>query len=126
MWKTGHLHGGVPFCRSAVILVLILVAVLVLILILILILIAALVGILILVLILVIHGGFLQNYIYGLAAILACPVFQALSFGLKRMLARSPAAMAAVIPPAADFIPPVNIPRNPSCWTASLTPFARL
>lgn len=33
---------------------------------------------------------------------------------------------APAIPPAADFNPPVNMPRNPVLSISSITPFARL
>ena len=56
---------------------------------------------------------------------LYCPKIQDLSFGLKIRLASNPAKMAAAIPPAEDLSPPVNIPKNPFSYTASLTPLAR-
>ena len=107
-------------------------AVLVLVGILVLILVAVLVGILItvliaiLILILVIHSLFLRFIYCGHSAYLVYPEFQALSLALKRKLASKPAKMAAVIPPAAAFSPPVKIPRKPSCMTADFTPLERV
>ena len=80
----------------------------------------------ILVLVLVIHSIDPPMFIYGLAAMLACPAFQDLSLGLKRKLASSPETIAAVIPPAVAFNPPVRMPRKPSSSIASITPFARV
>ena len=102
--------------------VLVLVGILILIAVLIGILITVLVAVLILVLVLVIHSVFLRFIYCGHSAYLVCPEFQALSFALKRKLASKPAKMAAVIPPAVAFSPPVNIPRKPSCMTADFTP----
>lgn len=90
--------------------VLVLVAALVLILVVVLV----LVLILVLVLVLVIHSSLPPILICGYAAMVACPKDQDLSFALKRSPAISPAKMAAVMPPAAAFSPPVKIPRNPS------------
>lgn len=107
-------------------------AVLVLVGILVLILVAVLVGILItvliaiLILVLVIHSLFLRFIYCGHSAYLVCPEFQALSLALKRKLASKPAKMAAVMPPAAAFSPPVKIPRKPSCMTADFTPLERV
>ena len=103
---------GRPICLAAVlvlVLVLILIAVLVLILVLILILIAVLVLILI-----VIHDFSSENLYLRVTALPVCPDFQDLSLALKIKLASSPAKIAAAIPPAQAFSPPVKIPRNPS------------
>lgn len=102
--------------------VLVLVGILILIAVLIGILITVLVAVLILVLVLVIHSVFLRFIYCGHSAYLVYPNFQALSLALKRKLASKPAKMAAVIPPAVAFSPPVKIPRKPSCITADFTP----
>ena len=81
-----------------------------------------LVAVLILILVLVIHSVFLRFIFCGHSAYLVCPEFQDLSLALKRKLASKPAKMAAVIPPAVAFSPPVKIPRKPSCITADFTP----
>ena len=94
----------------------------------ILILVAVLIGILItflvavLILVLVIHSVFLRFIYCGHSAYLVYPEFQALSLALKRKLASKPAKMAAVMPPAVAFSPPVKMPRKPSCITADFTP----
>ncbi len=86
-------------------------------------LVAILVGVLSLV-VLVVHSKILRFYICGNAASIGYPKYQDLSFGLNIRLVRSPATIAAVMPPAVAFNPPVSIPRKP-CWsTASLTPLA--
>ncbi len=93
---------------------------------------AVLVLVLILVLVLAlilvaIHVMILQNMVFTAGPLgEVCPKTQDLSFALKKRLASSPAATAAVIPPAVALSPPVSVPKNPSCVTASLTPFARL
>jgi hypothetical protein len=46
-------------------------------------------------------------------------------FGLDINEARYPKKIAAAIPPAAAFVPPVNTPINPDLPTSSITPFAR-
>lgn len=128
-------RSGLPTCpgrirtaSAAVLLVVgLLVAVLILILAVVLVLVIVLAVVLILVLILiVIHCQFLHILLCGLSAFVACPKIHDLSFGLKRMAARTPQTMAAVMPPAVAFRPPVKMPRNPSWVTASFTPFARL
>ena len=107
--------------------VLILVAVLILIavLVIVLVLIVVLIAILVLIPILVIHVLLLLIRSDGIAALLGYPAYQDLSLALNRKLAARPATMAAVIPPAAAFSPPVKMPRNPSFVTASFTPLAR-
>ena len=60
------------------------------------------------------------------AARIAYPEYQDLSFGLNTKLAKSPATMAAVIPPAVPLRPPVNIPRKPCSSTAERTLLARV
>ena len=86
-------------------------------------LVAILVGVLSLV-VLVVHSKILRFYICGNAASIGYPKYQDLSFGLNIRLVSSPATIAAVMPPAVAFNPPVSIPRKP-CWsTASLTPLA--
>lgn len=109
----------------AVVLVLILILVAVLVLVLILVLILVVVLVLILVLI-VIHGSSSKLFFRGYAAKLAFPAFQLLSLSLKIRLTTRPQVIAAAIPPAVAFSPPVKIPRNPSLSTASRTPLARL
>ena len=99
-----------------IVLILVLVAVLVLITVL----------VVVLITVLVIHDSSSKICTCGIAASIVCPVFQLLSFGRKRKLARRPAVMATVIPPAQAFSPPVKIPRKPSLCTASRTPLARL
>ena len=64
--------------------------------------------------------------ICGHTANIACPKNQDLSFALNKRLAKSPAIIAAVIPPAVPFSPPVNIPRKPASRTLSFTLFARV
>ena len=76
--------------------------------------------------VLVVHCKILQYYICGMTASVVCPFFQDLSFGLKIKLMRSPAVMAAVMPPAAALNPPVKTPRKPSFAMASRTPLARV
>lgn len=118
-YKKEGTHDGCPSCRLAAVLVLVvgivLGVVLIAVLILVVVLVLILIGILVAVLVLVIHNSLPPMFSYGLAAALDCPVFQALSFALKTRLATRPARMAAVIPPAAAFSPPVKIPMNPSC-----------
>lgn len=97
------------------------VAVLVIVLILSVILVIAL--ILIALLILVVHCKFLRLYHLGYPKIV-CPYTQDLSFGRKIRLTNRPATIAAVMPPAVDRKPPVNIPIMPSFAIASFTPFA--
>ena len=116
----GILTGGCPCYLAAVTVLILAVVLLLLILLTLLILIAilillVLIAILILlILILVIHGKFLRKVICGRTAVIDCPKIQLLSFGLKIRLTASPAAMAAVIPPAVAFNPPVNMPIKPS------------
>lgn len=110
-FATGHLY-------SAVVLVLLILVLLVLILLILL--------VLVLLILLVIHNYFLQIYLYcGRAARVVCPNIYALSFALKIKLTIRPLIMAAVMPPAVDFSPPVKTPKIPSLCTASFTPFAR-
>lgn len=68
--------------------------------------------VLLLILILVVHGCFLRIY-FCVSAVVACPRFYDLFFALKIKLTNSPATIAAVIPPAQAFSPPVKIPINP-------------
>lgn len=95
-----------PFALAAVLVAVLIILILVLVALVILVLI-------VLILILVVHGFFPPKYLYGLAAILAYPVIQDLSLALKIRLERSPAQMAAVIPPAEACSPPMKMPRNP-------------
>ena len=88
------------------------------------ILIFVLIGVFVLVLILIIHHKYLLRCLRK-DACLGCPFFYDLSFALKNKLARSPAKIAAVMPPAAADNPPVKIPRNPSVLIDLRTPFAR-
>lgn len=48
------------------------------------------------------------------------------SFGLNINAAKNANNTAALIPPAAAFIPPVKTPKNPIASTSSITPFAKL
>ncbi len=89
-------------------------------------LIVALVVVLILITVLIIHCLYPPDIVMRHAATIACPIFQALSFGLNKKLASKPAVMAAVIPPAVAFKPPMKMPRKPSSCTASFTPLAML
>ncbi len=91
-----------------------------------LILVVILVLVVILILVLVLHDRFLHIIDGGIAAKLSFPKIQALSLALKIKLESSPAKIAAAMPPAQAFSPPVKIPRNPLSSTASLTPLARL
>lgn len=93
--------------------VLVSVLILVLIAVLIAVLTIVLVAVLIVILVLIAHRNDPPIYIYGLAAKIECPDFQDLSFALKNKLANSPLKMAAAMPPAEAFRPPVKIPRNP-------------
>ncbi len=68
--------------------------------------------VLLLILILIIHACFLRIY-FCVSAVVACPRFYDLFFALKIKLTNSPATIAAVIPPAQAFSPPVKIPINP-------------
>ena len=102
-----RIHSAAAVLVSVLILVLILVAVLIAVLTIV------LVAVLIVILVLIAHRNDPPIYIYGLAAKIACPDFQDLSFALKNKLAKSPLKMAAAMPPAEAFRPPVKIPRNP-------------
>lgn len=82
--------------------------------------------ILIIVLVLVIHNFVPPCNIIWVIPWIVYPVFQALSLGLKRKLTKSPAVIAAVMPPAVALRPPVKIPKNPSSAMASRTPFAKV
>ena len=116
----GILTGGCPCYLAAVTVLILAVVLLLLILLILLVLIAVLILLvliailILLILILVIHGKFLRKVICGRTAVIDCPKIQLLSFGLKIRLTASPAAMAAVIPPAVAFNPPVNMPIKPS------------
>ena len=119
----GHPVNRVPHLPSAVVLVL-LIAVVLLVLLILLVLLVLLV--LVLILVLIVHNKYLHFSCCGIAAELACPKTHVLSLALNKRLAKRPAVMAAAIPPAQAFSPPVKMPRNPSVSMASLTPFARL
>ena len=114
----GHPENRVPVCHLAAILVLVsvlvLIVVLIAVLVVVLILVLVVILIAVLILVLVIHDSLPPLFYHGLAANIACPAFQDLSLALKIKLASRPARMAAVMPPAAAFSPPVKIPRNPS------------
>ena len=113
----------IPFLTVVLILiVLVVLAVVLIVLVLVVVLVAVL--ILILVLVLVVHEFYLL-FFYGLAATVVCPNVQDLSLARKIRLTSRPAVIAAVIPPAVDFKPPVNMPIKPFWFTASLTPLAR-
>ena len=100
--------------------VILIIAVLIVLLILLGVLAVVLVGILVLgtvligVLALVIHYEFPPILVIaGHAAVTGCPETQDLSLGRKRKLTINPAKMAAAMPPAQDFSPPVRTPRKP-------------
>ena len=78
---------------------------------------------LVLILILLIHCAFLRLLHLGFPWIVY-PYIQDLSRALNIRLTNRPAVIAAVIPPAVAFNPPVKTPIKPSSLTASLTPFA--
>ena len=103
-------------------LALILIAVLILVLILVVILVAVLV--LVLVLILLVHDKYLSLFLCGIAVVIVFTKYQDLSLSLKMMETIRPERIAAVIPPALAFSPPVRIPMTPSASMASRTPFA--
>ena len=115
---------------GAILIVLVLIPVLVLVLVLVLVIVIVLiilVVVLITILILIIvHDTLSSKCFLRISAELVCPAVQDLSFGLKRKLASSAKIIAAVIPPAVAFKPPVNAPSKPSWETASFTPLARL
>ena len=81
--------------------------------------------ILVLVLVLIIHFDDPPECFCGDTAVSVCPVCQDLSLGLKIKLTRSPEKMAAVIPPADAFRPPMKIPGKPWLSTAFRTPSAK-
>ena len=124
MWKykdNGLLQNATGHGHLAVVLIL-LIAVLVVLLVLI----VLILVLIVLLILLVIHSYFLQIYLYcGLAARVVYPNIYALSFALMIKLTIRPLTIAAVMPPAVDFSPPVKTPRIPSLCTASFTPFAR-
>lgn len=91
---------------SVLVVVLVLIVVLVVVLI-------VLVLIIVLVLVLVIHHKILRLFHLGYPKIV-CPIDYDLSFALKIKLTSNPATIAAVIPPAVAFSPPVKIPITPS------------
>ena len=124
----GHPVNRVPHLPSAVVLVLLIAVVLLVLLILLVLLVLLVLVLLVLVLILflIVHNKYLHFSCCGIAAELACPKTHVLSLALNKRLAKRPAVMAAAIPPAQAFSPPVKMPRNPSVSMASLTPFARL
>ena len=101
-------------------LALILIAVLILVLILV----AVLVLVLILVLILLVHDKYLSLFLCGIAVVIVFTKYQDLSLSLKMMETIRPERIAAVIPPALAFSPPVRIPMTPSASMASRIPFA--
>ena len=99
-------------------LALILIAVLILVLVLVVILVA------VLVLILLVHDKYLSLFLCGIAVVIVFTKYQDLSLSLKMMETIRPERIAAVIPPALAFSPPVSIPMKPSASMASRTPFA--
>ena len=103
-------------------LALILIAVLILVLILVLVVI--LVAVLVLVLILIVHDKYLSLFLCGIAVVIVFTKYQDLSLSLKMMETIRPERIAAVIPPALAFSPPVRIPMTPSASMVSRTPFA--
>lgn len=105
---------------------LVLIVLVLIVLVLVVVLVVLIVLILIIVLVLVIHNFVPPCNVFGVIPWIVYPVFQALSLGLKRKLTKSPAVIAAVIPPAVALRPPVKIPKNPSSAMASRTPFAKV
>lgn len=103
--------------ESAVVLilaaVLVVVLVLILVLVVVLILIVVLALVVVLITVLIFHFHILRFLLLRFSAILAYPVFQLLSFALKIRLTIRPEKIAAAIPPAQFFSPPVKIPRKP-------------
>ena len=111
-FATGHSH-------LAVVLILLILALLILVVLVVLVLIILI--LVILLILLVIHCCFLQFYLYcGFTARVVYPNIYALSFALNIRLTISPNTMAAVMPPAVDFSPPVKTPRRPSRWISVL------
>ena len=66
-----------------------------------------------LLILLVIHREFLPIFVLRYAASIVCPKNQDLSLARKIKLTIKPLTMAAVMPPAVAFNPPVNTPRIP-------------
>ena len=79
-----------------------------------------LVVVLVLIFVLIVHISYLLNL--WVVPKVGCPKFQDLSFALKRRLTSKPTIIAAVIPPAVAFSPPVSTPMKPLSAIASLTP----
>lgn len=102
-----------PECHLAAVSVLVVLILVVVLVVLIMVVVLIILVVLVLISVLVIHVQLPPNLSCGLTAELACPAFQDLSLGLKIKLVRRPMTIAAVIPPAAAFSPPVKIPRNP-------------
>ena len=84
-----------------------------------------LIGVLVLILVLLIHCVFLRLLHLGFPKVV-CPNVQDLSLALNIKLTNRPATIAAVIPPAVAFNPPVKIPSAPDSSMAFLTPVARV
>ena len=111
---------------GAILIVLVLIPALVVVLVLVIILIVLVVVLILVAILIIVHDTLSSICFLRISAELVCPAAQDLSFGLKRKLASSAEIIAAVIPPAVAFKPPVNAPSKPSSEMASLTPFARL
>ena len=107
---------------AVLILVLVLILALILVLIAVLILVVLILILVVLVSILIVH--ICTSVILRLSAALVFVKCQDLSLALNTNDTISPHTIAAVIPPVVAFKPPINIPRKPSCATASFTPFA--
>lgn len=114
-----------PFAQLVLVLIVVLAVILVVILILATVLVVVLV-VLVLISVLVVHICIPPVFPADEPLGIDCPKYQLLSFALKITLARRPAVIAAVMPPAVAFRPPLKTPIKPSLFTASRTPFARL
>ena len=109
---------------AAIVLAVILVVLIVLVILVILVAAVVLILLLVLLIILVLIHFKVPPFIHcGNTAVLIFPKIQDLSFALNIMPTSSPAVIAAVIPPAAAFNPPVNTPIKLSESIASFTPF---
>ena len=113
-------------CNRPLRLVLVLVVLILLIVLILAVLVILVLVVLVVLILLVIHDCILHIFLYcERAARLICPGIQDLSLALKSRLTSKPLTIAAVIPPAVDFNPPVKTPSSPSLSTASFTPLAR-
>lgn len=115
-------------CFLAVILLVLIVLLVVLLIVLVTVILVVLLVVLVTVvlIVLIIHISFLRLFLCGNAARIVYPGIYDLSFALKIRPTKAPNTMAAVMPPAAAFRPPVNIPKNPSVAMVSFTPLAKV